>query len=847
MNETPFLMETQATYEAIDECTLSMNSKMSNETSVEKMPTIETLNECSEKFSERMSETPFPIETEGKCEEVEQSDSENSSDIVHEKHQTIDEMISLFKPCSVVLTRLNEESIEKYRRKISEVSKNELNNIKNGCDNKRSIKEENVSSEDEAIDEEVKIEIPPEDQWQSLFPKNNIDENQTFCCIFCRNKELKPFEEAVEHYQYHLDDYPFKCSLCDEVFFNIEVLYRHFKSNHENETHAAFKKTNAITTKWIKKFLKSQMKYDINSASIKKSCPVCELMHGEILDLPIYATTPKGLPNHVFRHLCYEAFVCVTCLKKGQEFLFYRITERRVYNHILRHHFENRCDDLSTLIKNKYRIPDVEKFIKFHLGEKTIAGFLKTKAKIPSFVLDQHDKKISEKVERSQKINEKKRSSNIELPEDQIPNKQIQTPFMADRQMQCEKKNQNQNSPQTTFPSTIQEVKYQFKSEKPNSSPPLSTMIPIKTYSTIAMANSSTKCNENQTFNVNIIPKSEPSLIVNLSPLETLLNGDNPYIIRYFCIFCDDMKIFTSKLEACSHYAEHLNYYPVVCVICSCKFSDLKSLLSHYALMHSNPRSSWAVDSSGLLLYVVNEDEDIERWIEDFLDFQSSATSWKLFNVRYKSICPVCKKMFNEFSSPYGNLMPIDASVKLHVYQHLNYYPFECILCKKEQKSFRLCLVDSSADSHLQTHSLTDSTSDVFPKTIAIKSLETFICENLVECQKNFTKFKLNSEANFVSSINCSEVVKEIDEKPLNECDIKAALSEPLMETENNKALSEAKVSDSKMKHDRQDSLPKTLLYCYHCHVPLKEWILLKEHHFKVHPTLSLIGYSPNN
>ncbi|RWS29750.1 hypothetical protein B4U80_13640 [Leptotrombidium deliense] len=571
------------------------------------------------------------------------------------------------KPCTVSVCRLSDEEIAKFKVDLSR------------CINAENI-EDNIDFDlvvNEKI-EEVAMDIP-----DAIVDENvEFDSNQTFICVFCNDKELKSYQVAYKHYQVHLDYYPYKCSICDEVNLSLNCLFQHFKDQHENEKKATFQHCeNDVISKWIKSFLTQQVK-NSGPTTIKSSCPVCEALHKDILSLPLYSSNSKALVTHVLKHLCYEPFVCIECMKQEKIVTFNLIAHQKTYYHVLKFHKEKASTDLTLIMKKLRRIGRLERFIEQYLAVKEIKYKDDVHRRIPNFIVANYEKKMNEKKDRLAINLEKPTSVKCSNSEIIPPKKQI--PHCAINKLISNKPIPNPTSKESNLTEKL--------------------MI------------------------------ENPPLIISVSPCDEQVS-ENPYLCRYFCVFCEAKTYFTSKLDACSHLAEHLNYFPVVCLLCSNKFADLKSLMAHHSEVHAATTSPWGDDPSASLLYVVNEDEDTEKWIEDFLDFQNSGSSWNLFSASFQHNCFVCKRLLNEFPTMFTHFLT-DTSLQQHVHRHLNYYPYECIICKNENRVTRFALIDSLASDHLAKHGISycvESASTFFLKTLTIKSLEMLISEAVVK------------------------------------------------------------------------------------------------------------------
>ena len=250
-------------------------------------------------------------------------------------------------------------------------------------------------------------------------------------------------------------------------------------------------------------------------------------------------------------------------------------------------------------------------------------------------------------------------------------------------------------------------------------------------------------------------PPSNERQIMTLDLDPSSFNFDAPELVQdalpnfnYFCIFCpkvDQSPDLESKDEAIAHYGKHLGYRPVICLLCSRKFTDLTSLRTHHRLMHevvvneSMPRAQ-TTQRQQQMLYILNEDAILERWIDSFLRLQKSSHIFNLIELAHLDSCLVCERLTqtcairdqacpigdkkgssqNSASSTEGpsqKMAPNDkgpssnccdkkprnagSEVSLdHIYSHLGYAPYECILCSYEGIVTRFSVVDDNTHQY---------------------------------------------------------------------------------------------------------------------------------------------------
>lgn len=196
----------------------------------------------------------------------------------------------------------------------------------------------------------------------------------------------------------------------------------------------------------------------------------------------------------------------------------------------------------------------------------------------------------------------------------------------------------------------------------------------------------------------------------------------------YFCVFCKVKVVFNSYLEAQFHFGKHLNYAPVICLICSGRFQDLDSVMKHFKEDHGGTKDD-------NFLYYVNNNSLIEKWIEDYLNFQISQEIYTLLNPDFCAFCPVCSVLTNPTDENHRKSIRIPMEVAIpHVLIHLNYRPHRCNLCYKTGLLTSFSVINEEAKKHIHSHGYAPSDhflSIFFIKT-AIEPLDSFIQDFLL-------------------------------------------------------------------------------------------------------------------
>ncbi|XP_074605416.1 uncharacterized protein LOC141858550 [Brevipalpus obovatus] len=253
-------------------------------------------------------------------------------------------------------------------------------------------------------------------------------------------------------------------------------------------------------------------------------------------------------------------------------------------------------------------------------------------------------------------------------------------------------------------------------------------------------SNSSPSPPSSSSLMMNLIASDGNSMIIDISPSHaeyiesSSTNCKHPH--EYFCLFCAVK--FNCKLEAYPHYGEHLKYKPVLCLLCDHRFHDTESLTIHHKLNH--PQASD-------LMYEIHEDQNIERWVDEFLEFQNTQASRRLLlKCSCGLCCPICDRILGaKRSSPTTSMLlstpcfshaANDLNFLDHLHQHIAYHAYECSLCKKMGVTTRLTSLDGVAVNHLrEAHSFKDISPGrllkLYPKSLSIDELDRFIAESM--------------------------------------------------------------------------------------------------------------------
>lgn len=281
--------------------------------------------------------------------------------------------------------------------------------------------------------------------------------------------------------------------------------------------------------------------------------------------------------------------------------------------------------------------------------------------------------------------------------------------------------------------------------------------------------NNSNYINNNYTNN-NINNTDTNSMVIAVSPshaeyIESSFTK-RKHLHEYFCLFCAAK--FNCKLDAYPHYGEHLEYKPVVCLLCEHRFHDTDAFNMHHQLNH--PQASD-------LMYEIHEDQNIERWVDEFLEFQNSAASKRLLlKCSCGLCCPVCEKIKLKRSNlpiqatPCFNHVATNFNFLNHLHQHIAYHAYECSPCQKMGNTTRFASMDMNSINHLrEIHSIKDLTTTklarLFAKTLSIAKLERFIVEYAQKKKHQEKKWHMHK----IEQINSKKMMmKQLLQYPYN-------------------------------------------------------------------------------
>ncbi|XP_053201276.1 uncharacterized protein LOC128386288 isoform X2 [Panonychus citri] len=632
-----------------------------------------------------------------------------------------------------------------------------LNNNNHNNNNNNSMKSENgIFQSNQVTFEEQFANIFDEEEMAEVDFTGEDDSllNVGYFCIFCP-ETFKDRDEARRHYQKHVNYYSMMCSLCGEGATDMQEFVRHHKESHPEAKKGRYKRREQpIIDKWINGFLYAQATIT-RALPPRDHCPVCEkIFSGSQIESarPRKSSFSRKI-DHIHRHLCYLPYECVRCKEEGKEYSV-AYFESKANNHIkLKHPEIDDTDSRWMIFQKTISISKLDDFIANYLSKFGITM--------------EYERRPTKKL-----IREMVGSPNVN-------GNGIAMSCNSNNITTINRHNYALPSPPTeTLPSILTNTN---KNTNTNTNTNTNINTNTNTTSTLSHTNTNTNMtstsssnnnnhhnnnnddnNNNNNNNMNnsindngvivlddeediedqsLVCSEEPidsnSMIISVSPshAEYIESGRTSNKRRhseeYFCLFCNAK--FPCKLDAYPHFGEHLEYKPVLCLLCDNKFPDTDAFTVHHQEKHRE-----ATD----LMYEIREDQNIERWVDEFLESQITpvSSSRLSLNCSCATCCPVCEKSLPRRSLVASASTPCnshnDVSFAEHIHQHLAYNAYECTFCKKLGHSTRLPNLDSAALKHVrENHYVRDATlyqlSRAFPKTLTIAKLERFIAESV--------------------------------------------------------------------------------------------------------------------
>ncbi|XP_015792057.1 uncharacterized protein LOC107368702 isoform X2 [Tetranychus urticae] len=615
-----------------------------------------------------------------------------------------------------------------------------------------------------------------DDEEEMVLPSEGMDiqndceilqEKTTYFCVFCPQKSIQGRAAAIEHYQAHLDYYPYKCMICLEVLTNPQNLVKHFRADHTDVKTAIFKKKlMPWVLDWIEAFLDSQMGPNKKrNFKIVAYCPVCESSEKkeDIIQIPPNFVQPRKQFIHIYKHLLYEPYVCKICNQTGKKFSISDFDDR-AYEHILKNHPEAEDLLLTQVYQKLNYIKPLEGFIIHYLSSMGVSTRRRFPEKIPHFVRNKFKAKHEAKEKEKEKLIADKdsikpvtlgdlvnQSSSTSLQSNHTNHSfNGQSILKSDKPMVSNQVMTNaqsfQNTPSTkaaittnknvTFPSPPERM--MFSPTKPtvitlpcgqlmvrNSAPntpvnlnqsasllkisPRSSSINLTLNTSkppqIVSPSSSTP-NQHQQLNTPVTIQIFPDVeTIADNPIMKPKNGD--FVKgKYLCIFCKESIYFETYEEALFHFSRHLNYFPVNCLLCLKKFQDINSINQHFILNHNHDRVCDDGDTCSPLLYYIDQKAETEKWIEENLRYQIIGEMIRIIDPDMAPYCPVCRSILNTIPPHDKPLVPHIDVVRSHINHHLNYKPYECFLCNQGEPSIsvRFPSIGEAALKHLRDY-----------------------------------------------------------------------------------------------------------------------------------------------
>ena len=210
----------------------------------------------------------------------------------------------------------------------------------------------------------------------------------------------------------------------------------------------------------------------------------------------------------------------------------------------------------------------------------------------------------------------------------------------------------------------------------------------------------------------------------------------------YFCVFC--LQTCGTCEEAKDHYLAHLGLY-LECRECSKKFSSLQLFRKH------NPQH---IDRSKMKN--LEEFMAAKKWVDNYVDnyIERHKELLKSFIFTFRMYCPVCFRIRNTLDESKHKANKVDIYfrkgkvkfteefVRNHLYEHFQYFPYECIDCQLEDKKTEFCLNEQARQHLLDVHNINNAfelninqVEAYFNRRRPIKRLEVCI-ETCLSCWK---------------------------------------------------------------------------------------------------------------
>ena len=516
-------------------------------------------------------------------------------------------------------------------------------------------------------------------------------------------------------------------------------MLRHYKSKHPEETNAQILSTTSdVTENWLETFFAAQKSGIMNvkfGAPGKRHdlCVVCDayFKNSDVSPSSSYHKSSQDALGRCMRHLHYFPHHCILCKNKGIDFKL-SVISTNAYNHVVNKHPEPIDSLLTTIFARTGTVKVLDRFL---------TDYFKSYGKTTSFAMKVHipivyqDKVKAKEEAKIEQINANKSIANLNASTSQPVSQTLLNPCLQPALKILPNPFPSNN---TSFqPHQSQPEMMQLQWQSPSTSgarqfrlipQPGQTISPaflnaIKqgvSTAPIQMKSMFTSLVQPARINVDL----EPSVFdEELSEAAKRVLPD----FNYFCVFCKENTTFTSAIDATKHYGEHLNYNPITCLLCSRKFADIETIKEHHDDIHIRG----ALHPSSSLLFIINEDANIEKWVSDFLLMQKDHKIMAQMNINCLSSCIVCDKLFRNKAKPRTSRNELSEE---HIYKHLNYLVFECILC--DSKGSKYSYIGENAICHLKTnHGLDldqETAQTVFKKTHTIHELEQLVHSHII-------------------------------------------------------------------------------------------------------------------
>lgn len=225
---------------------------------------------------------------------------------------------------------------------------------------------------------------------------------------------------------------------------------------------------------------------------------------------------------------------------------------------------------------------------------------------------------------------------------------------------------------------------------------------------------------------------------------------------QYLCVFCSELSADAESAK--EHYLAHLGLL-LECRECHQRFPDIHSFRKHNSEHMAGTK-------------MINLDEFLvaKKWVDHYIDNcvgQPKELSKSLM-FTFQMYCPICFRIRAMYELNDLRTEKIDVYLKKckikfteefvrnHLYEHFQYFPYECIDCELEDKKTEFCLNDKARQHLLEVHGIENAfkmnlkeLKSFYNRRKPIKRLEICIEKCLMSCEISKSLFhKMSSKLN---------------------------------------------------------------------------------------------------